>query len=80
MDDRPALTAVEQAALDDLTYSWGRVYEISYTPPSAWSARRRDDRSFVQLPTAWQLRQWIRADYRDKPVLREIGSAADEGA
>jgi hypothetical protein len=77
MGDQPALTAREREDLTQLRHNWSAVYEISYTPPSAWSARRLDDRAFIQLPTAWQLRQWIREDHAANPVPRGLGTLPD---
>jgi hypothetical protein len=67
----PALRAAHNAALDDLDYHWGEVYDLAVTP-GGWIARRLDNNRSFMAETPDELRALIRADYAAEPVCHDL--------
>lgn len=54
-----------------LRFNWDEAYEISYTPPDAWSAKRRDGLGVpLEAKSARELGSAIAADYNNRAVPR----------
>lgn len=61
--------------LDELRWHWGDAYEIERAD-DGWRARRRDGLGgWMTAPSAEELRDRIRGDYRRRPVRRPRAEA-----
>lgn len=53
-----------------LQWHWGDAYAIAHPEPDVWIAERRDSREVLRAAGPEQLRDKIRADYRNHHVKR----------
>jgi hypothetical protein len=56
----------DEAALDDLSWHWGRAYDIDFDG-KRWTAERWDDGRCLTSETPYGLRDLIVADYSAHP-------------
>jgi hypothetical protein len=61
------------AALDDLDWHWGQVYDLAVTR-AGWVAKRLDNNRALVADSPEGLRELIWADYAAEPVSREAVS------
>ena len=69
-DTAHPLRAEDKAELEDLSWNWGRAYDLAVTR-AGWVAKRLDNGRALVAASAGDLRDLIVADHAAEPVSRE---------